>query len=114
MGEKKEKEQDLDTLGGGWELGRRRNIELVTKLLGSLDLSKLELCYREITSVSPPQRISITVKPPMDEWPPWILADRKLSCKSEKGGVNGARAPQEGRNKASGAKIWRQTQSGDP
>lgn len=88
---KKEKEQDLDTLGG--VLGRGRNIELVTKQLGSLDLAKLELLYHEITSV-PPQRISTTVKPPMDEWPPWILADRNLSRKSEKGGADGARAPQ--------------------
>lgn len=35
---KKEKEQDLDTLGGGWRLGRGRNIELVTEQFGSLGL----------------------------------------------------------------------------
>ena len=72
---KKEKEQDLDILSGEWGLGSSRNTELVTKQLGFLDLPKLELCYHEITSVSPPQRISTTVKSSVDEWPPWTLAD---------------------------------------
>lgn len=61
----KEKERDLDKPAGRVE--RARNIALVTKQLNSQDLPKLELCYHEITSVPPTQRISTIVKPPVDE-----------------------------------------------